>query len=256
MTGLEALLILVGGFLAGMINAMAGGGSLLTVPLLSLAGLGGTVANGTNRVAVLVQNASSAWGYARKGVGDRDRTLAVLAPTAAGALIGSVVASQINDRLFERIFGLLMIPLLVLSLWPSRSKEAQTDGTGEPAQTWAPWLTYTAFFGLGIYGGAVQAGIGIILLLVLSRTGFDLVTANGVKTLVILVITIVAVPVFVANGQVRWLHALVLSVGAGVGGFVGANAAIKGGERLIKPVLVAVVLVLASRMIGLWELFD
>ena len=250
MTGPEVLLILVGGFLAGIINAMAGGGSLLTVPLLSLAGLGGTAANGTNRVAVLVQNASSAWGYARKGIGDRDRTMTVLAPTAVGALIGSVVASQIDDRLFERIFGFLMIPLLVLSLWP-RSKV-----TEEPAQAWAPWVTYAAFFGLGIYGGAVQAGIGIILLLVLSRTGFDLVTANGIKTLVILVITTIAVPVFVINGQVRWIQALVLSVGTGTGGFVGANVAVKGGERLIKPVLVVVVLVLASRMIGLWELFD
>ena len=93
MSGLEALVILVGGFVAGVINAMAGGGSLLTVPLLSLAGLGGTVANGTNRVAVLVQSASSAWGYARKGVGARGRTLLVLGPAAVGALVGSIVAS-------------------------------------------------------------------------------------------------------------------------------------------------------------------
>jgi uncharacterized membrane protein YfcA len=253
MSGLEALVILVGGFVAGVINAMAGGGSLLTVPLLSLAGLGGTVANGTNRVAVLVQNASSAWGYARKGVGERDRTLAVAAPVAVGALVGSAIVSQIDDRLFERIFGVLMIPLLVLSVWP-RSKKAG-DIEGEPPTTWPRWLTLVVFFGLGIYGGAVQAGIGIILLLVLSRTGFDLVTANGVKTLLILVITLIAVPVFIINDQVRWLQALVLSVGTGVGGFVGANVAVAGGERLIKPVLVVIVLVLASRMIGLWELF-
>ena len=96
MSGLQALLIFVGGFFAGVINAMAGGGSLITVPLLSLAGLGGTIANGTNRVAVLVQNASSAWGYARKGVGDRARTLPVLAPAALGALVGSLVVSQIG----------------------------------------------------------------------------------------------------------------------------------------------------------------
>ena len=253
MSGLEALVILVGGFFAGMINAMAGGGSLLTVPLLSLAGLGGTVANGTNRVAVLVQNLSSAWGYYRKGVGERDRTLAVLAPVAVGALIGASAASQIDDRLFERIFGFLMIPLLALSLWPRRSGGGG-EGADEPT-AWPRWLTIVAFVGLGIYGGAVQAGIGLILLLVLSRTGFDLVTANGVKTLVILVITLIAVPVFILNDQVRWIQALVLSVGTGAGGYVGATAAVKGGERLIKPVLVVVVLVLASRMIGLWDLF-
>jgi len=268
MSGLEALLILVGGFVAGVINAMAGGGSLLTVPLLALAGLPGTVANGTNRVAVLIQNGSSAWGYARKGVGDRERTVAVLIPAAAGALVGSIGASQIDDELFTRIFGFLMLPLLVLSLLPSRqSIPTPTPGAIEVeppplksrqasvAGAWPPWLTALTFFGVGLYGGAVQAGVGLILLLVLSRSGFDLVTANGVKTLVILVITLIAVPVFVVNGQVRWLFAAVLSVGTGVGGFVGANVAIAGGERLIRPVLVIVVLVLASRMIGLWELF-
>jgi uncharacterized protein len=84
MSVVDVLLILIGGFVAGVINAMAGGGSLLTVPLLSLAGIGGTLANGTNRVAVLVQNMSSAWGYARRGVGDRAQTLQVLAPAAVG----------------------------------------------------------------------------------------------------------------------------------------------------------------------------
>ncbi|MEM8923554.1 MAG: sulfite exporter TauE/SafE family protein [Actinomycetota bacterium] len=247
MTGWEALLIFGGGLLAGVINAMAGGGSLLTVPLLAIAGLEGRVANGTNRVAVLVQNASSAWTYARRGAGDRARTLPVLAPAAVGALLGSVVTSQIPDQLFERIFGLLMLPLLVLSL--------RTKGGAEEREPWPMWVTYLAFFGLGVYGGAVQAGIGLILLLVLSRAGFDLVTANAVKTLVILVITLIAVPVFVANGQVRWLQAAVLSLGTGLGGWAGANLAVEGGERLIRPVLVVVVLVLASRMLGLWALF-
>lgn len=251
-SGLEAILILIGGFFAGVINAMAGGGSLLTVPLLSLAGLEGRLANGTNRVAVLVQNASSAWGYARKGAGDRKRTLPILFPAAVGALIGSIITSQIDDRLFERIFGLLMIPLLLLSLRPPKPRP---EGVDPSSDGWPLWLTYLAFFGLGLYGGAVQAGIGLLLLLVLSRAGFDLVTANAVKTIVILVITLIAVPVFIVNDQVRWLQAAVLSVGTGVGGYVGANIAVQGGERIIKPVLVVVVLVLASRMIGLWEIF-
>ncbi|MEM9134656.1 MAG: sulfite exporter TauE/SafE family protein [Actinomycetota bacterium] len=244
----EALLIFLGGLFAGVINAMAGGGSLLTVPLLSLAGLEGLLANGTNRVAVLAQAVSSSWGYSRKGVGDRARTLPVLAPAAVGALIGSLVTSQIPDQLFERAFGVLMLPLLVLSLRTGRGGDTERE-------PWPLWLTYLAFFGLGLYGGAVQAGVGLLLLLVLSRAGFDLVTANAVKVLVILVITLIAVPVFILNDQVRWLQAFVLSLGTASGGYLGANLAVEGGERLIRPVLVVVVLVLASRMIGLWELF-
>ena len=122
------------------------------------------------------------------------------------------------------------------------------------AAPWPLWLTSVVFVAVGFYGGAVQAGVGLVILLVLSRAGFDLVTANAMKTVVILFITVMAVPVFVFNDQVRWLPAVVLSIGMGVGGFVGANVAIDGGERVIRPVLVVVVLALASRMLGLWEL--
>lgn len=246
MSVLDVIVLLIGGFVAGVINAMAGGGSLITVPLLSLVGVGGTLANGTNRVAVLVQNASSAWGYTRKGFGSRQDAVVVLIPAAIGALVGSMGASQIDDQLFERLFGLLMLPLLALSIW-----KPKTETADEP---WPRWLSTIAFFVIGVYGGAVQAGVGLMLLLVLARAGRDLVTANAIKTLVILAITLIAVPVFVLNDQVRWIPALVLSVGTGVGGFAGANLAIARGEELIRPVLVVVVLLLASRMLGLWAL--
>lgn len=220
---------------------------MLTVPLLSLVGVGGTVANGTNRVAVLVQNLSSAIGYARRGVGERAATMAVLVPALTGGLAGSLVVSQLPDRLFERIFGLLMLPLLVLTI-----RKPTVDRDASP---WPRWLSVLVFFGIGLYAGAIQAGVGLIFLLVLSRAGFDLVTANAMKTLVILGVTLVAVPVFIYNGQVQWLAAAVLSVGMGIGGYAGANLAVDGGERVIRPVMIVVVLVLASRMIGLWDLF-
>lgn len=247
MSAPEALLILIGGFFAGVINSMAGGGSLLTVPLLSLAGVGGTLANGTNRVAVLIQNGASAWGYARKGVVALKESVPIVGPAVAGALVGSIGASQIDDQLFERLFGILMLPLLALSLWKPKTDRAE--------RPWPLWLTIISFFGVGVYGGAVQAGVGLIVILLLSRVGFDLVTANAIKVIMNFAVTCIALPVFILNGQVRWIPALVLSVGMGVGGFVGANAAVEWGERIIRPVLVIVVLVLASRMLGLWELF-
>jgi uncharacterized membrane protein YfcA len=246
MSGTDAVILLVGGFLAGVINSMAGGGSLLSVPLLSLAGVGGTLANGTNRIAVLVQNITGAYGYARRGVGDRRRTVQVLVPALVGGLFGSLVASQIPDDLFERLFGLLMLPLLYLSI-----RRPKIDTEREP---WPSWLSGLVFLAVGFYAGAVQAGVGLIILLVLSRAGFDLVTANAMKTVVILGVTAMAVPVFIINDQVRWIPAIVLAVGMGAGGYVGANVAVDGGERVIRPVLVVVVLVLASRMLGLWDL--
>ncbi len=246
MTVVETLILLIGGFFAGVINSMAGGGSLLSVPLLSLAGVGGNLANGTNRIAVLIQNITGAYGYARRNVGNRKRTVQVLIPAVIGGLMGSLVASQIPDELFERMFGFLMLPLLALSIW-----KPKVDAEQEP---WSLWVSSVVFFGVGFYGGAVQAGVGLIILLVLSRAGFDLVTANAMKTVVILAITAMAVPVFIYNDQVRWWPAFVLSVGMGAGGYVGALVAVDGGERIIRPVLVVVVLTLASRMLGLWDL--
>jgi uncharacterized membrane protein YfcA len=240
----DAFLLVAGGLFAGVINAMAGGGSLLTVPLLSLAGVEGLLANGTNRVAVLIQTGSSGYGFARRGVGDVDETLRILVPTVIGGVFGSVAVSQVDDELFERAFGLLMIPLLGLSLW-----KPKTEGSSKP---WPYWLTVVVFVGVGFYAGAIQAGVGLILLLVLSRAGHDLVTANAIKTYVVIAVSIVAVAVFISQGQVRWVPALVLSAGTAVGGYVGSQIAVDGGERVIKPVLVVSVLALSGRMIGLY----
>lgn len=240
----DALLLVAGGLFAGVINAMAGGGSLLTVPLLSLAGVEGLLANGTNRVAVLIQTGSSGFGFARRGVGGREETLRILVPTVIGGIIGSVAVSQIDDELFERAFGVLMIPLLALSLW-----KPKTDGASKP---WPYWLTAVIFVGVGFYAGAIQAGVGLILLLVLSRAGHDLVTANLIKSYVVVAISAIACTIFVVQGQVEWVPALVLSVGTGLGGYLGAHLAVEGGERVIRPVLVVAVVALSGKMIGLY----
>ncbi|MEL6891201.1 MAG: sulfite exporter TauE/SafE family protein [Actinomycetota bacterium] len=245
MSGLDIAILLGGGLLAGVINAMAGGGSLLTVPLLSLVGVTGLDANGTNRVAVLIQTVTSGFGYHQGGVRPYRETSRLLPAALAGGLCGALVVSSIDDELFERVFGVLMIPLLALALWKPKTSVADVG--------WPWWLSASVFFGVGFYAGAIQAGVGLLLLLTLSRSGFDLVRGNAIKTLLVIAITaVVALPVFIAKGQVEWLPALVLSVGSGLGGYVGARVATSGGERVIKPVLVVAVIGLAGRMVGLY----
>lgn len=244
MSPIEALLIFFGGLFAGFVNSMAGGGSLLTVPLLSLAGVEGLLANGTNRVAVLIQNGSSGYGYARRKVIPFDRALPIFVPAVFGGLIGALAVSGIDDEQFERIFGIMMIPMLALSIWKPKAKQAP--------KPWPLWLNVIVFFLVGIYAGAIQAGVGLILLMLLSRAGFDLVEGNAIKTYVILVVSSVAVVTFVAQGQVRWFPALVLSGGMAVGGYAGSQLAVSGGEKVIRPVLVISVIALAGRMIGLY----
>ncbi|NND73524.1 MAG: sulfite exporter TauE/SafE family protein [Ilumatobacter sp.] len=245
MSWLDVVLLLAGGLLAGGINSMAGGGSLLTVPLLSLAGVDGLSANGTNRVAVLIQTVMSGVGYHQGGVRPYRETARLAPPALVGGLIGALSVSQLNDDAFEKIFGLLMIPLLVLALWkPKLDRELKP---------WPRWVQLLVFFGVGFYAGAIQAGVGILLLLLLTRSGYDLVRGNGIKTaLVILITAFVALPVFLIDGQVEWYPALVLSAGSAAGGYGGARLAVHGGERLIKPVLVVAVLGLSGKMVGLY----
>ncbi|WP_420445729.1 sulfite exporter TauE/SafE family protein [Candidatus Poriferisodalis sp.] len=246
MDSLQIALVAGAGVVAGVVNAMAGGGSLLTVSLLTVVGdLGGLVANGTNRIGVLTQNVASVAGFRREGVSGLRRAVPVLVPSLVGSLIGAyAVSNLLSDTAFERIFGILMVPLLILSLRPPK---ARSDDI-----VWPRTLTVVVFFAIGLYGGAFQAGVGLILVLALSHAGLDLVNANAVKVVVIAVLTAVAVPVFILNDQVHWGFALIVAAGFAVGGWLGARLAVRGGERVIRPVLVVAVLGLAGRMLGLY----
>ena len=242
---IDAALVVGAGLVAGIVKAMAGGGSLLTVALLNVfVGLPGLVANGTNRVGVLVQNASSVASYRKEGVRGFGRAVPVIVPVIAGSLLGSLLVSSVTDETFERIFGILMVPLLFLSLRSPKNVGSQIN--------WHPLTTAVVFFGIGLYGGAFQAGVGLLIVVALSRSGLDLVNANAVKVVVILVLTTIAVPVFVIRGQVDWGFAAVLAIGFAAGGWIGARVAVRGGERIIKPVLIGAVVALAGRMIGLY----
>jgi uncharacterized membrane protein YfcA len=112
--------------------------------------------------------------------------------------------------------------------------------------------SFLLFLGIGAYGGAFQAGIGIPLLYALAWSGHDLVRANSIKAVVIFALTAVAVPVFVLREQIAWAPAAALGLGFLTGGELGARLALHGGERLIRPVLVAAVVALSGRMLGLW----
>lgn len=241
----EALLLVVGGVAAGLINAVAGGGSSLTVPLLVLAGVPGNDANGSNRVGILTSNAAAATAFRRLGVRGLSRSLPVLAPIIVGSLVGVVGITRLTDDTFERVFGILMLPIIFLSI---RKPKPKLD-----AEPWSTPLTATVFFGVGLYGGAVQAGVGLVMLAALTRAGYDLVTANNVKVVANLTLTAVALPVFIIQGNVRWLQALILAAGLTAGAWIGAHAAVKGGERFIRAVMVVAALLLAGELLGVYR---
>ncbi len=218
---------------------------MLTVPLLVLAGVPGVAANGSNRVGILTSNLSAFLSFRREGKTIDPRSLIYIVPPAlVGALFGAYGISQLTDESFERLFGLLMIPLIILTVNKPRPNLE--------ASAWPTAITIMVFFGIGIYAGAIQAGVGLVLLTALSRSGMDLVTANVVKVVFTFCSTLIALPVFIIQGDVQWVPAIVLAIGLSIGGWMGAKLAVRGGERWIRMVMIVAAFALALRLLGVY----
>jgi hypothetical protein len=241
----SALILAGAGLVAGVVNTLAGGGSLLTVPLLVLLGLPGPVANGTNRVGVLLGSASATWRLATHGVSGLRDAAPLVVPSALGAMLGAYGVIQLPAEAFNRAFGLLMLVLLVPTLRGVRLASA-------PRAALSPLVRTLAAFAIGIYGGAFQAGVGVLILSLLTLAGVDVLRSTHIKTALNTCFTLLALPIFWLAGQIRWPEAVVLGLGFALGGALGARHAVRGGERVIRPVLALAVVALAGRMLGLY----
>jgi uncharacterized protein len=239
-------LILGVGAFAGFLNAVAGGGSLLTMPVLRFLGLSGTMANGTNRVAIFVQNASGVLGFRRKGISDFRYSILLTLPACAGALVGVIFANKISDLVFDRVLAGIMIAVLGITLFsPTRKLQGGSENLNRNRKI----IAMTVFFGVGLYGGFIQAGVGFIIIGALTTiNGFDLVRTNAIKLFVVFFYTIIALFVFIQNGNVDWLLGLTLSIGNASGAWFGSHWAVDKGEKWIKVVLVVTVLAFAIRL--------
>ena len=247
---LSALALLAGGLFAGIVNVMAGGGSLVTLPLMIFLGLPPTVANGTNRVALLLQNATATWGFHRAGRLPWRITARTVVVTIIGAVVGALVASRISNAAFRPILGVVLIVMaLFLLVKPSRWLEPK----GNPDRPLS-WRMQLAFFGIGIYGGFIQAGIGFFLLAALVLgLGLDLVRANAVKVTLVFAYTVLALAIFAISGKVDWLAGAVLAVGNGLGGYLGARLTILKGAPWVRWVLVLAVVASALEILGAFD---
>lgn len=247
MEWLVLIALLAGGVLAGIVNAVAGGGSLITLPLLIFAGLPPTVANGTNRVAVVVQSLASVGGFQRSRKIPW-RTATVLAvPAIIGSVLGAGAASVMSDDAFEPVLaGVLIVMAGVIAIRPERwLKELDAP---PPRPGLRAWLLFIV---IGAYGGFIQAGVGFLLLAgLVPGLGLDLVRANGVKVFLALALTAIALIVFATSSLVDWHAGLVLAAGSGVGGYLGARLAVRHGAGWIRWVLVVTVTASALELLG------
>jgi hypothetical protein len=227
-------LFLVAGFIAGFANTVAGGGSLITFPLLVLLGFPPQVANGTIRVAILFQNAASVPTFARLGHFHPRESLICAAVTVPASIAGSFAAVRMDPDPFRNVSAVLLLAVLA-TLFVSPS-----SWTREATRRSIRWGTMIPLLVVvGFYGGFFQVGVGMhFLAAAVLVGGWDLVTANAIKVAVILLFILASLLVFAAHGQVDWTVGLVLGTGNMLGGWAGAHAAVKKGPGWIRWTMV------------------
>ncbi|MDI5983970.1 sulfite exporter TauE/SafE family protein [Halomonas sp. M4R5S39] len=246
MTLLEGLALLVIGMVAGFINVLSAGGSMLTLPLLMFLGLSPQVANGTNRVSIVLQSVSAVASFLRASARHVGLSLRLSVPAVAGSLLGAWLALRVSDALFETLLVVVMAGSAVLMLLP----QPRLDTRPLTADRLTP-LVYLAMFAIGLYGGFIQVGVGILFIVVLYRMlRIDLGQVNAFKVLIILVYTLPALAVFLYHDQVRWGYGLVLAVGSMLGAWLGVKVNVSPrGALWVKWLTIAVIAAIILRLL-------
>jgi uncharacterized membrane protein YfcA len=237
------LLLFGAGLTAGFINVMAGGGSTITMPIMIFLGLDAATANGTNRIAIMLQNASAVTSFKKENVSDFKESMKMSLFTLPGAIAGAIAAVEMSDAMFQRILGIVMIGIIITMIIPKK----KNDGSEKPKYK---WLIYPAMFGLGFYGGFIQVGIGFLLMASLHGIlKLKLVEVNMHKVFIVLIYTAPVFLIFLLNGKVHWLYGLALSSGNALGAWWSAKLSVKKGDKIVKVVLSIAILIMALKLL-------
>jgi len=242
----DAILVVVAGVVAGFLNVVAGGGSLITLPLLIFLGLPSAVANATNRIAIVGQNIFAVAGFKSKGVSTYPYSLYLGIAALLGAIVGARIAVHMEDRMFNRILSIIMILVAIsIILKPLKSSGDQEERMGKKHQI----IGVLSFFGVGIYGGFIQAGVGFIMIALLTSINrLSLVKTNSAKVFVALTYTLSALAVFIIEDVLDWAVGLTLAVGTALGGWIGSRWSVAKGDVWIRRVLIVTIIGLSIKL--------
>jgi len=246
---LHIVIIIVVGIAAGFLNTVAGGGSLIAMPVLIFLGLPSAIANGTNRIAVMAQNIVAVTNFRNKGFYDWKLSITLAIPAAIGAIVGSNIAVSLPDNIFNKVLAVVMVVVLILTLWNPQKK---LKGDKETLILKDKVIGTIVFFGVGVYGGFIQAGVGFLIIASLTLiTGYSLVKINSLKVFVVAVYMIFSLSVFILNGKVDWAYGISLAVGNSFGAYLGSNFSVKKGDKWIKAVLIVTVIAMSLKLLGI-----
>jgi len=242
-----SLLFLVGA-VSGVINVMAGGGSSLTLPPLIFLGLNSAIANGTNRLAIVIQSVAAVSSFKNEKYFQFEKSLRLSLLTLPGAIIGALVAIKVSDALFQKILAFVMIGIIISMMVP-KSKNVYADDHEKKITAGA----HIAMFFIGFYGGFIQVGVGFLLMAALHYfMKLNLVYVNMHKVFIVFVFTFPALLVFIFTGNVNWLYGFALGAGNALGAWWAAKLAIKKGEGVIKVILFVAILIMAFKLLNIF----
>ncbi|MDA3859991.1 MAG: sulfite exporter TauE/SafE family protein [Melioribacteraceae bacterium] len=244
----QLVLLFFFGIIAGVLNVNAGGGSVLSLPMLLFLGLDGSVANGTNRIAILFQNISAVFSFKNENHSKFKLSFKLALFTLPGAIIGAYSATNISNESFDIILGIVMIGVIITMLLPKKTIEAVSELTKKQN-----FFVYLAMFGVGFYGGFIQVGVGFLLMASLHYLmKQSLVNVNMHKVFIVLIYTIPALLIFVLSGNVDWGYGILLASGNMIGAWWGVKFSIKGGDKFIKIILIIAVTLMSLKLFGLF----
>jgi uncharacterized membrane protein YfcA len=243
------IIVVLAGVVAGFINTLSGGGSVISLSLLFLLGLPADVANGTNRINIFFQTLSSVSSFSRQKMFDSLKPVWLGIPATIGAILGAYAAVDVNQKVIEIAMSVAMVIMVFFLFykpdkWLRANEKLLTGGV-----TWWQWVIFLV---IGFYGGFIQVGIGYFLLMALVLgVGYDLVKANAVKNLIVFFYAIFALLVFLIDGKVNYMYGLLLSAGSIVGALIASHLAVKKGAGFIRAVIVVSVILTILQVTGL-----
>lgn len=235
----EIVLLLVSGVIVGIINTLGGGGSVITMALFMAMGMPVAVANGTNRIAVVMQNLSATIAFMRKNMLDVKNSLKLGIPTILGTMAGSLMAIDVDETIFKICLSVVLVVILIYLIL-DRNKTPQNTSP----ELHIRWWHYLLFFIVGFYGGYIYIGLGFLILAVTIWTmRLDIVTANVLKGCVIFISMPFALAVFMYNGQVDYMAGLLHGAGNIFGAIVASNWAVHWGVKFVKWFTLVIIVV-------------
>lgn len=235
------------GWITGFLNTVAGGGTLISMPVLIFMGMPGSVANATIRVAILAQNISAATGFHSKGIRlPFPYTWWLVGLSLFGGWIGASIAMEVPDHIFNRVLAIIMV-LVVASI--VFEKKIKTDQRQEIFTRKSQILSAIGFFFLGIYGGFIQAGIGFLVIAMMTHLHqFPLSKTNFIKVFAAILYTGTAVVAFAIGGRIIWEVGLILAIGNAAGAWFGSRWSVGAGDKWVKRILVIAVSILVVKL--------